>query len=53
MQPAPRSEQSCPGGRAKQIGCPLQWQHEAAEPQTAGPHWLPGSSWHVPLTTHM
>jgi hypothetical protein len=31
----------------------LQWQHDAAEPQVAEPHTLPGSSWQVPLTTHV
>jgi hypothetical protein len=35
------------------MGCPLQWQHDAADPHTATPHWLPGSSWQVPLTTHV
>jgi hypothetical protein len=31
----------------------LQWQHDAAEPHVAAPQTLPGSSWHVPLTTHV
>jgi hypothetical protein len=31
----------------------LQWQHDAAEPHVALPHWLPGSFWQVPLTTHV
>jgi hypothetical protein len=36
-----------------QVGIPLQWQHDAAEPQVAGPQRLPGSSWQVPLTTQV
>jgi hypothetical protein len=53
MQPAPRSVHSSPGGSAKQVGVPLQWQHDAAEPHVAGPQTLPGSSWQVPLMTHV
>jgi hypothetical protein len=35
------------------MGCPLQWQHDAAEPQVALPQTLPGSSWQVPPTTQV
>jgi hypothetical protein len=35
------------------MGWPLQWQHEAAEPQTAVPHCVPGSFWQEPLTTQV
>jgi hypothetical protein len=35
------------------MGCPLQWQHEAASPHVALPQTLPGFSWQVPLTTHV
>jgi hypothetical protein len=53
MQPEPTSVQSSPGMSEMQMGVPLQVQHEAAEPQTAAPHWLPWFSWQVPLTTHV
>jgi hypothetical protein len=31
----------------------LQWQHDAADPHVVLPQTLPGSFWHVPLTTHV
>jgi hypothetical protein len=53
MHPAPRLAQVSPGDSAKQIGWPLQWQHDAAEPQVAFPQTLPGLSWQVPLITQV
>ena len=53
MQPAPSPSHVVPGGSAKQLGVPLHVQHDAALPQVAAPHTLPGFFWQVPFTTQV